>query len=1109
MVRITFNRLAWRSFRFYWRTHITILLGCVVAGTALVGALLVGDSVEYSLRSLALQRLGTVEFAMDMGHRFFGADLAVSLEKELGTPVASVLRVDGVALRQADNGVLPAQVNRVQVLGVDRLFWRFVSKEEDDLAADEIALSEKLARALEVGVGDEIGLRVEQVSLLPSDAPLSSRNEKLSKRGNFIVKRVVPDSGLGRFSLRANQIAPYNAFVNIDWLQGRLGMDGRANLMLIAGGEKRCRLGEVDDVLKRVWRLKHVGLSLRKDESLKTLQLESDRIFIDPAVSVSALSLDSVKPVGVLAYLVNGISKGTGSDSKAVPYSFMVASSSSGVADDEIVINSWVSEQIGAMVGDVVTVKYHELQAAGGFEERSREFKVRDVVSVESLAGERDLMPVFPGLTDVENCRDWNIGIPVDEVLLADKANQVYWEKYRTTPKAVVSLVAGRDMWANRFGDLSAVRYEIGYVQGGDIEKDLLERISPADVGLFFVPVREQALRAVDDAMNFGELFVSMSFFLIVAALMLTGLLFVFGVQQRAEGIGTLLAIGFRPRQVRMLLLLEGGLVALAGSLVGGIIGGLYTRAMIWGLSTYWQGAIAGSAIQYHADLGTIVEGVVLCFICSVIAMVFAIWHQTGRPARDLLVSGDEGLPVAGQGKRRLVLALSLIGVVCAISISVYVVVAGVENIAPAFFGVGALLLFSGLGFAGCLLRSLDAISVERLSINMMGVKNASRRRGRSLTAIGLLACGCFMVLAVSLMQEDIEGQAGYRWSGSGGFALFAESTLSVPDPLGGEKGRQMFKLDKVDVLKDSGIVSIKVHDGDEAGCLNLNRAQSPRLLGVVSDDFLSRGSFVAGEDKGHLWGLLNTKLPDGVIPGIVGDSDTAMWGLMKKVGEGDGEYLSYKDETGKSFRVKLVGKLPMRLSVFHGAVLISVDDFADRYPSEAGYRMFLVDVPADDSRVVRDVLSQKMGRMGCDISSTTERILEFYMVEKTYLGMFLVLGGLGLLLGSVGLGIVVMRNVLERRGELAVLGCMGFSPADIVRLLVAEHWMLLFAGLLIGVVASVVGVLPTLMMPGTDVSYGLVVGLLVAVMCCGLVWIATAARIALRGSLIGALRKE
>ena len=30
--------------------------------------------------------------------------------------------------------------------------------------------------------------------------------------------------------------------------------------------------------------------------------------------------------------------------------------------------------------------------------------------------------------------------------------------------------------------------------------------------------------------------------------------------------------------------------------------------------------------------------------------------------------------------------------------------------------------------------------------------------------------------------------------------------------------------------------------------------------------------------------------------------------------------------------------------------------------------------------------------------------------------------GGLGLLLGSVGLGVVVLRNVLERRGELALL---------------------------------------------------------------------------------------
>jgi len=52
--------------------------------------------------------------------------------------------------------------------------------------------------------------------------------------------------------------------------------------------------------------------------------------------------------------------------------------------------------------------------------------------------------------------------------------------------------------------------------------------------------------------------------------------------------------------------------------------------------------------------------------------------------------------------------------------------------------------------------------------------------------------------------------------------------------------------------------------------------------------------------------------------------------------------------------------------------------------------------------------------------------------VQNTYLGTFQILGGLGLLLGSAGLGIVVLRNVLERRGELGVAGGGGLSTQRI-----------------------------------------------------------------------------
>ena len=106
-------------------------------------------------------------------------------------------------------------------------------------------------------------------------------------------------------------------------------------------------------------------------------------------------------------------------------------------------------------------------------------------------------------------------------------------------------------MPANRFGALTAVRAAPGEAEG--LDAALRAGIAPASLGLFFQDVRTPALASSSSATDFGGLFLALSFFLIVAALLLTALLFVFGVEQRGSEIGVLLALGFRPAFVRRL----------------------------------------------------------------------------------------------------------------------------------------------------------------------------------------------------------------------------------------------------------------------------------------------------------------------------------------------------------------------------------------------------------------------------------------------------------------------------------------------------------------------------------------------------------------------------
>jgi putative ABC transport system permease protein len=129
--------------------------------------------------------------------------------------------------------------------------------------------------------------------------------------------------------------------------------------------------------------------------------------------------------------------------------------------------------------------------------------------------------------------------------------------------------------------------------------------------------------------------------------------------------------------------------------------------------------------------------------------------------------------------------------------------------------------------------------------------------------------------------------------------------------------------------------------------------------------------------------------------------------------------------------------------------------------------------------------------------------------VQNTYLGTFQVLGGLGLLLGSVGLGIVVLRNVLERRSELAVLMAVGFRRQQVQRLLLVENGALLFLGLGIGVMGAGIAVLPALLSTAAQLPIRSLAVTLAAVLLNGTLWTWVATRFAVRGDLLAALRND
>src|SRR5207245_214301 len=124
-------------------------------------------------------------------------------------------------------------------------------------------------------------------------------------------------------------------------------------------------------------------------------------------------------------------------------------------------------------------------------------------------------------------------------------------------------------------------------------------------------------------------------------------------------------------------------------------------------------------------------------------------------------------------------------------------------------------------------------------------------------------------------------------------------------------------------------------------------------------------------------------------------------------------------------------------------------------FPSRGGYSFFLIETPPGRSPMVQQALQYMFTeRFGLYLTRTADRLAAFQAVENTYLSTFQVLGGLGLLLGTCGLAVVLLRNVWERQGELALFRALGYSRRALGWVVLAENGVLVLLGLAVGAIA-------------------------------------------------------
>lgn len=1038
------------SARHYWRGHLGLLFGAFLASAILSGSLFVGDSVRASLRRVAAFRLGKIESGVLGGDRWFTEKLARESK--------SVPFILATGSASAGNGNV--RVNNAQLVGVDDSFWSLSpSGKKITLGSNEIAINKPLARKLNAKAGDSILLRLERPSAISRDAPLSgSTNEQVTLRRT--IAAILPPEEFGAFQLIASQITPDTAFVALSDLQKQIDMEGRVNGVLspqstVLSEEKRA--------------LEDFGLKLtRVSGGQKEWEVSTSRVFLDPILADKLLA--TPKAYGVLTYLVNGITSAKG----GTPYSMITAAdrmSSSGIT-----ITQWLADDHNLQIGDDLTLKYFTVGLGRELKQEDATFKVAKILPMTDPEVTKAWTPEFPGVSDVDNCRDWEPGIPMDMKAIRDK-DEKYWDDYKGTPKGFISLADGQKLWNNRFGAHTAIRFPDSGQDETALKQEIVSKLQLSDIGLVSRNFKADAAAAAKGSVDFGGLFIGLSMFLIAAALVFAALLFLFTLERRASQIGLLLAIGWTPKNVRRVLLLEAGVIAIVGVLLGILGGRVYTQLALDGLSGAWSGAAKGLPLIFEASPATQAGSIIGTLLVVLLTLWWASRKLFATPARNLIdgsITSDlSRLTSHSLLSAHLTLLIALALIPAAMASSDPMAVSGM------FFGSGMLLMIAGLLYLRRWMRSDSAALAQTLT--QIGLRNISRRTSRSLAVIGMMAGGIFLVVAVNAFRMDATD------AGTGRFALIGESSLPVYEDLNSKAGREAFALDE-ELLAQTTVVPFRVREGDDASCLNLNRAQKPQLVAVDFAKLADRFAFASGS------------LPQQPLEALA-DQATAMWGL----GKGVGDTIEYTAADGSTFQVKLTGLLAG--SVLQGKVIINEASYLAKYPDAAGYRFFLIDTTKPEE--VSAHLTRQLEQRGLALEPAKQRLEAFLAVQNTYIGIFTILGGLGVLLGTAGLGVLVARHVLERKGELGLMQALGFRSGALRTMILGEHAALLVLGVLLGSITAALAVFPALKQGGGDLPLTFLGSLIGGILLLGLLICFIATVSAVRGRLIESIRRE
>jgi len=995
-----FKSLRTKNILYYKRHYKLVAIATAITIAVIVGSILVGESVRSTLVKRVDERLGKTETILFSKNSFFESSMA---SDPLWEGKAQPILLSNGFISDAGR-LIP-----VMVWGTDN----------KDIPSGGAKVNAALASVLSASPNEDVVLRLPATGMVPSGSLFVTNNYTTATR--LKLSGILSTKEGGDMNLKNEQVIPYNIFVNREELATTLDIEGKINLILHPG------YFSLED-LNRIWSPSLSGISETEEDGFT--EIVSDRVFIQQE-AVETICNRNPGANRLFSYMANSIEV----SGESIPYSFVTALDrykGRALQKDELILSDYSAKRLNARINDTICMTYYTSADLKTLSVDTLYGRVSMIVPLAELVADKTLSAEFPGLSDVENCTDWDSDLPINMDLIT-KEDEDYWDKYRSTPKMIVPYSAVSEDWSNTYGSATAIRIEqpVGSVDLAGLDASMF--------GLQVIHPREAGLNAATGGVDFSSLFLSLGFFIILSSVLLMLIPLSEMISQRRNELKLWSALGYTRKRIVRILWSESVPVVLLSSLAGIVAGFIYAWIVLLLLGSLWKGATQTGGFVIYPNIGVIciclLVGIGISMLLLRITIVRTIKHldDVKRIKKDSL-------------RWKLLFAIcSGLFLICIIPFNLaYLQSAGLFTLTGIALIVTALLW-------GDYIISRKGTATQSLCDSELIWANLYANKKQVLLSFFTLATGVFIVFSTGLNRKSFSDSSQLT-AGTGGYSLWCESSVPIYHNIATKPGQE--KLALTDLPENAQVLQISRYSSDDASCLNLNKVSQPTVLGLdmkafeKSDFRIQRSIYPDGVS---VFDKMQTTT-DSVYPALI-DETVLLWGLMRNLGD----TLVYEDEAGKKVYLQLAGTI--QNSIFQGNILIDKTIFSHIWREITGSEVLLLKVDEPDVDRSALLLSQALNEYGIRITTTAQRLSEFNRVTDTYLDIFLALGGIGLLLGIMSFIIVVRKNLVSRKEQIALYRSLGFLDSKIEKMLLSENKLVPLYAIFTGILGSLIGI--------------------------------------------------